>query len=213
MERQYFIYSDIKSDAETSMKLCDERINLSQEISDLEREGFASDNKGWVIYRLQEKSEESLDFFQQALKIGKQLTNDQLMASSLNHLGAVYRKLEMYEEAMGYFIQINELDQSKVDKRTIAAVYNNRGICEWSMSKQEEALQSLGDSLKICREINNKERIVQTLRNISELSIRLGHYKKAELELLEAKEICKKTGLQNWLISINSDLKELYNKK
>ncbi|MBD2130112.1 tetratricopeptide repeat protein [Microcoleus sp. ZQ-A2] len=131
-----------------------------------------------IYVRLGEYTQ-SLNYYQQALAIAKELNDPDREVTTLNSMARVYTRLGDYTKALDYLQQAlargqqsNNPDRKVTTLNSIGEVYENLG-------QYAKALEYLQQAVTIRRELNDPYGEATALNNIGEVYENLGQYPKA----------------------------------
>ncbi|MHA1251258.1 MAG: tetratricopeptide repeat protein [Candidatus Helarchaeota archaeon] len=108
---------------------------------------------------------EALDFFLKELKNIDDETscNDRLLV--LEYVGQCYRHLKQYNEAINYFKKALEITENENQKQ-VCELLRHLGSCYSANGNHIESLKCLEQSLRIAREVRDKEYKAELLYGI-----------------------------------------------
>jgi len=106
------------------------------------------------LYNARGKSQESLDYFNQALMVIHSVGDHRSEAQTLDNIGQVYQSLGDKQKALDYFNQALAIFRAVRDHRSEAQTLDNIG----------QVYQSLGDKQKALDYFNQASRLRQTLK-------------------------------------------------
>ena len=129
-----------------------------------------------LVYQDQKKYESSLENYFHALK----LTNDPVLKANIwSNLGGIYNDLGKYDYAIQYSDSALKVSESIGDNRTIAANLANIGSAFTALKKYGDAERNLLRALSLADSSHILNEQMQIEKNLSELYIQKGDYKKA----------------------------------
>lgn len=117
-------------------------------------------------YRLTGNNVNSLESLLFALRLYKELADNQGIALVSDDIGRIYRFLGNYPVALGYHLDALEIFTKEEDKHGIASSLINTGIVYRNLGNTNNALKNYNKALSICREINDFETTVSALISI-----------------------------------------------
>jgi tetratricopeptide (TPR) repeat protein len=119
-----------------------------------------------IVYEIQGKLKEALQYHQQALKIDREIGSKKGEASDLGNIGNVYEIQGKLKEAFQYHQQALKIHQEIGSKKGEASDLCNIGNVYQIKGKLKEALQYYQQALKIDREIGHKKGEASDLGNM-----------------------------------------------
>lgn len=135
----------------------------------------------------------ALDYFQQSLKIAREIRDHKGEASSLNNMGLISRRQGQYQQALDYFQQSLVIMREINDHYGIATNLSNLGNVYQHLSQYPKALDYFQQSLKIAREISGSKGEANILNNMGIVYRRQGHYPQALDYFQQSLMIARKT--------------------
>jgi len=138
--------------------------------------------------------EKALSYYEEALKIRREIGDVKGEGGCLNNIGIVYRNLGQYEKALSYYEDSLEIFREIGDVKGEGTVLNNIGIVYRNLGRYEQALSYNEEALKISREIGDVEGEGRTLNSIGAVYDYLGQYEKALSCYEESLEINREIG-------------------
>jgi diguanylate cyclase (GGDEF)-like protein len=155
------------------------RMLQERQLRDSNREGvgWALTDIGTVYWHLGEFSR-SLEYQQEALRIGEELNNPRLLEIALNNIGLVYYKMGSLEESLEHHLHSLALKQKRGNHRGAAASLTNIGIIYRHMESTLQALDAHRQALAIYEELKSPRGIAQCFVNIGLVYEDLGDFEK-----------------------------------
>jgi len=136
------------------------------------------------------------NYVNDAMKIGKEIENESVIAKSYNILGIVFDITDKWDSALYCYDKAIEFSIKSNSKNTHASTLNNIGLIYWNKGDNDEAIKFYNKSLNLFEELDDQKGIGNALNNIG-----LIYW---EQERLEEALIYQREGLQNYL-SINHE--------
>lgn len=121
----------------------------------------------------------SLQTFQEALVIAREIKESQGEGAILSNIGEVYRRLGQYSQALEFYNPALSIFKQLGDKANLAATLNNIGSVYDSLGQYTKSLEFYNQSLVIVKEIGDKASEGKTLNNIGLIYDNLGQYTQA----------------------------------
>jgi serine phosphatase RsbU (regulator of sigma subunit) len=106
------------------------------------------------------KSKEALENFSEALKISRQLKDQELLVYSLSSIGSLYSETGEYNKSIEYHLQALEIETQRGSNEGIAGEYTNLGYVYQAMGKLPEALESY---LKVIKYVEKDSYILSSV--------------------------------------------------
>jgi signal transduction histidine kinase len=154
----FFIINSVKPDEVDSL------IRLLPNISDqAEKSKILNDICLKMVYA---NPDSAMHFGEEALSIGKQLGDNEIIGKSFNRIGIVYDVENNWDAALIYYDSALMYATRAKDSITIASAYNNIGLVYWNKSYYDRAVENFFISLKIFEELGIKRGVANTYNNI-----------------------------------------------
>src|SRR5919202_3754137 len=131
-----------------------------------------------IYVRLGEYTQ-SLNYYQQALAIAKELNDPDREVTTLNSMGRVYTRLGEYTKALDYLQQALARGQQSNNPDRKVTTLNKVGEVYENLGQYAKALEYLQQAVTIRRELNDPYGEATALNNIGEVYESLGQYPKA----------------------------------
>ncbi|MFN6468685.1 MAG: CHAT domain-containing protein [Nostoc sp. SerVER01] len=122
---------------------------------------------------------EALQSWEQALKIYREIENNEGEANCLNNLGGAYFSLGEYQQAIEYHQQSLAIKREIGDRQGKANCLNNLGGAYFSLGEYQQAIDYYQQSLTIKREIGDRQGKANCLNNLGGAYFSLGEYQQA----------------------------------
>ncbi len=123
--------------------------------------------------------EQSIDKYQQALRIFRRTHSEKLEGTALNNIGWAYDDLDQYQKALEYYEQSLTVRRKIGDITGEGVTLNNIGVVYKSLGQYRKALEYYEQALTIRRKTGNIIGEGVTLNNIGLIYDNLGQYQKA----------------------------------
>ncbi|GIL11437.1 MAG: adenylate cyclase [Chloroflexota bacterium] len=149
---------------------------------------------GWLVGYIMRNHDEGEAYFQDALRLAREIGDLRGIAWALNGLGVLAHWRQRHAEAIRHYEESLELARQIGDQTRIAGALNNLGLVKKELGEYDEARQRLEESLEIFRAIGNRAGIASPLTNLGDLAGKLGQHEKAREYYTEALKIHKEIG-------------------
>jgi len=157
---------------------------------------------GSAYYHLDENNK-SIKYYEQALKIAREIGNRKFEGTWLVELGIVYTHISKYRQAKEYLEQALKIAQEIGDRRLEGNCLGNIGQVFDNLSEHKKAIEYSEKALEIAREIGDRRSEGRWLGDLGYFNIDLGEYRKSinyfELALEIAREIGDQSLKGRWL--------------
>src|SRR5262249_37979828 len=109
-----------------------------------------------IASRSLNRHENAIGYFEQALKISKEMKDRASEGRSLNNLGNTYYSMRRYEKAVEYYEEALAIRQEVKDRASEGRALNNLGNAYRSMRRNERAIEYYEEALAIRREVKDR---------------------------------------------------------
>ena len=201
-------YKEVSTD--TAMKYATEGLDLGRKIG-FQREIARSYQLIGIIYRLQAKYIEALDFFEKSNEIYKELNYKPGIAGCLNSKGILYRRLGQIDKGLNFYLESLKIYDEIGDKQKIAEVSNNIGTIYQAKGILDTALIYYNISFSINKVLDDKSFIGNYYINIGEIYENQGKYDSAEYYYFKSLNIFKELDNKGSFVYSNLYLGNYYN--
>jgi tetratricopeptide (TPR) repeat protein len=148
---------------------------------------------GMVLGHLGEPLE-AKSWYEQSLKINKELGNKSGIAITLHQLGNIAYLQGDYKEARSKYEEAKEAFEELGGKGHVAAVLHQLGMIAQQQGDYEEARKLYGESFELEKELGNRLGIAITLHQLGVLAKNQGDYDEARKFSMESFEIAEELG-------------------
>jgi len=159
----------------------------------LKYQAIALSNIGYV-HKTHGNTIKTLEYWNNSLKIQKEINDIEGLSSTLNNLGYIYKSQGDIEKALEFYHESLKLCQQRDDQAGEALSFNNIGLIYYNQGDIEKALEYCQHSLKIRKEIDHKSGVAQTLNNIGVIYDNQGHKDSALIYFHESLNIRQEIG-------------------
>jgi CHAT domain-containing protein/Tfp pilus assembly protein PilF len=140
------------------------------------------------------EQQKALEFYNQALLIGRAVGDRSGVATTLNNIGGVYSGLGENQKALDFYNQALPILRAVGNRSVEAATLNNIGGVYSALGEQQKALEYYDQALPIVRAVGNRSGEASTLTNIGGVYSALGEQQKALEFLNQALPISRAVG-------------------
>lgn len=142
----------------------------------------------------QGKYAESLEKFNEGLRICQSNKTEQLEAAFLEKIGLTYRKMKEYEKSIETYERTASLYGKLKDLQRERRAYSAIGSIYMSTNNYEKALEYMNQALRVARLSRDKKEIGGTLGNIANVHYLTGNYDSAIRCYESSIDLMKETG-------------------
>lgn len=147
-----------------------------------------------TVFMNQNKDEDALRFYREAIVYKEKAGNQKELASTYNNIGSIYMSKLNYDSALYYFNISLELRQQANDQRGLGIVHKNMGECYFKQGDLKTAEENFALSLDYRRKANDQTGIASTLIAFGKLRNTQGKYSEGLAFLLEGDSLARATG-------------------
>ncbi|EGK88074.1 Tetratricopeptide TPR_1 repeat-containing protein [Microcoleus vaginatus FGP-2] len=147
-----------------------------------------------ICYRSHQKYDSSLNCFQEALGIARQVNNRKTEAHILWNIGRSYQNWEKYEEAIAHSQQSREIYQQLGKEKDVADSWYWMGDCYRQWGKYEQALDAAQQALALHQELDDQLRIALAYYQLGRIYQDWGKYEEALAHYQQSREVYQQLG-------------------
>ncbi len=140
--------------------------------------GLFLEKFGLFYYKL-EQYQKSLEYFEQASVVSRNIDDANAFGNALYFIGGIYKNWGQYPKALGYYQRASVIKHHVGDKFMESSCLTGLGIIYRNLSNYEKALEYLQQALVIDRELENKRSESFDLSDIGTVYYALSQYQKA----------------------------------
>jgi tetratricopeptide (TPR) repeat protein len=152
----------------------------------------------------------AIKYYEEALKISKNLNHHQHIGNSLCDIGSAYLMLGDYPKSIEYIEKAFKIDKNNGDKHGEAIRLGNLGSNYFFMGDYPKAIIYLEKSLKNLHQYNDKKTIGKYLANLGNTYLHMGKFQKSSEHLEDALKISQEIGNKDGESANLSSLGNLY---
>ncbi|MHC1776136.1 MAG: tetratricopeptide repeat protein [Lentimicrobium sp.] len=192
--------------ANEALKMANEALELSNVKGNKAEKATALKNLGIAHYYLS-NYRQSLEYYEQALVIYKQIKDDDGIGSTLNNSGLILETQGDYSGALKRYMEASALFSKTEEKNEkLALSYTNLGNAYYTLGRFDKALDYLSQALKIHEKTGDSTGLSKSYNNIGNIFLSLKDYKVAAGYYHKAEYINKR---QNNLKSLSTSYNNL----
>ena len=150
-------------------------------------------NWGWC-QKSNNKHEQSLDYYQNALNIINKIQHFKYKASCLFSIGRVYQNWEKYEQAINYYEKSRELYQQLGKEKTVANIWYWVGDCYKELGKYQQAVDCQNKKLAKYQQLEDKVNIALAYYQLGRIYQGWGKYEQAISYYEQSRELYQQLG-------------------
>lgn len=184
------IYAQLEN-YEKALEFAEKSYKIEEQIGN--KDGMASDlDHMGTMYGALNEYDRSLSCFHKALEINKEIDNDAGVKNNLHNIGDTYYRLKDYPKALDYYTQSLEIKTPKDEKSLRAYSLGGLGrlypkLPDTSLvrigirpaDKYRKGIETLEESIRLAKEIEDRELQMDCWKSISELNEEQKNYPKA----------------------------------
>lgn len=185
-------YSLRNKNPDKAIELATEAANISKSFSFKEGTGRSYLTIGWCEF-LKNNNKKSLEDSNAALKIFRELKDNENLAYVYNNLGNIYNSMGDFDKALEYYNKGLGLHRDTSNSRGESHTLNNIGLVYYRKGDYSNALKHHLFSLAIKQQLNDKSGEATSLIQIGDVYHRIGDHANALENLLKAIMIKRET--------------------
>jgi tetratricopeptide (TPR) repeat protein len=170
-------------------------------------------NTQGVSFVIRGNYNKAINYFNQNLKLSKEINDKLGIAKVLNNFGAVYFRQGNYSKSINYYTKSLKLNQELKNRLGTANVLNNIGNIYIDQGDYNKAIDYYSQSLKIKEEIGDKSGIAGCLNNLGNSSIDRQNYEDALNYYLRSLEIMEDIGSKQGIAKVLNNIGNIYIKQ
>jgi tetratricopeptide (TPR) repeat protein len=140
------------------------------------------------------QKQEALKYYEQSLRINKEVGDRGVEGTMLSNLGAVYDDLGQKQEALTYYEQALQITREVGDRGVEGTTLSNLGLVYSALGQKQEALTYYEQALQIVREVGDRGVEGATLNNLGGVYDDLGQKQEALTYYEQALPIRREVG-------------------
>ena len=145
------------NDPEAAISSYIQALGFFEKIDNKRGEGKVYNNIG-VLYR-DNNNDASLEYFNKALDIGRQISNKALIATAYLNIGGLYFRQQSYNQALKYYGQSQDIFSVLKDSVNLIQCAQNRGVAYYYLNQLDMAEQLLSDANKKAKAMDLNESV------------------------------------------------------
>lgn len=185
-------YSLRNKNPDKAIEIATEAANLSKSLSFKQGIGRSHLTIGWCEF-LKNNNKKSLEESNTALKIFRELKDNENLAYVYNSLGNIYNSMGDFDKALEYYNQGLGLHRNTSNSRGESHTLNNIGLVYYRKGDYSNALKHHLFSLAIKQQLKDKSGEATSLIQIGDVYHRIGDHANALENLLKAMMIKRET--------------------
>ncbi len=166
---------------------------------------------GWC-HRLSKKYEQSLLYYQKALKIAEELPNYKYKANIFYNIGRVYQDWGKYELAIDYHQQSQGLYQQLGREKSVANQWDWMADCNREWGKYEQAIKCANQNFALRQQLDDQVNIAYAYYQLGQIYQAWGKYEQAINHYQQSQEAYQQLGreksvanLWDWMAYCNRE--------
>ena len=138
------------------------------------------------LYSEQKNSKKAFEYAFKAIKQEEKVNAKGALSVTLSNIATMYLNEEKYDSSLFYYRRALPMAEELKDTFSVALTLSHIGTAYTKLKQYQAAYESDMKSLKLCRDKQFKDLIINCLTNLGELEIIFGRYDNAEKYFLEA---------------------------
>lgn len=192
-----------------SLKYYQQALDESGKLADSGLMSVAYNNIG-LVYKKMKRYDFAIRYLERSQSIDQARGDSVGVAEVCNNLGIIYTSLRMFEKGLQCYNQSFSIIKGISDSSFYSLIYNNLGDLYLAMGNYSLALELAQKSVAIDRALLSEAELATSLQTRGKVFVHLRRYDEALADYLEAEVICRRNSLLGELISLYSELADLY---
>lgn len=138
--------------------------------------------------------DKTIEYFEQALRLNRELKEDDGIVTNLNNLGALYQAIGDYNNSIAYLEEALKLDKANGNEEDLGIYLNNLGNNYLKLGQYQKALEYFNQALQLDLPTNNTSQLAADYNNIGYVLKESGQYDEAIQNLTMAANMFLKSG-------------------
>lgn len=139
-----------------------------------------------LLYHQQGFTDEAMQYYFEALEIGKELEDKTASMHIMGNMGTLYLDLGQLERGIEIFERGLEIALAEKADRQAGIFYNNIGSCQQEMGQLESAMNSYQEAMTLFESLDDPMGKLRTHHNIGKVLLDIGQEEKAITHLESA---------------------------
>jgi signal transduction histidine kinase len=165
-----------------------------------------------IIYYDLELYDSSINLYNEALKIRRQLDDDLGVARLFNKIGIIYQRQGDFSKSLYYQQNALSLFEKTNDLLGTSYALNNIGILQQNLGRYDEAISYHNQSIAFKKKINDRQGLVQSYVNVANIFKIKEEYNKAEEYYSKAVDMSRELNNKEYLSNALNNLGSLQHK-
>ncbi len=149
-----------------------------------------------MVYFFQQKWEQALYFYQQALNAAEKLKNKEGISIAYNNIANIYQKQKQPQQAFDYYNKALKIQRELADSASMGNCLMNIATNHLEQNQLKEVSAPLNEALNIAKKIGDNEIIALCYMHLSVLYSKTGEINKAAGMLKSGEELSLNTGYE-----------------
>ncbi|PKP04102.1 MAG: hypothetical protein CVU14_00830 [Bacteroidetes bacterium HGW-Bacteroidetes-9] len=194
----------LDQEPEKALTLANEALKLANETGNKADKAYALKNLGNVHYYIA-NYRQSLEYFEQALTIYKQIEDKDGIGSTLNNSGLILELQGDYSGALKRYIEASTIFSNISNEKKLALSYTNIGNVYYTLGRYDKSLDYLSQALRIQEKSGDSLGLSKSYNNIGNIYLSVGDQKLA-FDFYHKAELINKSmnNLKSLAISYNN---------
>jgi tetratricopeptide (TPR) repeat protein len=184
-------YNATYNNPKKAFNLVEEALKTASQINWIKGKSLAMRQKGVIYYSIADNLN-SMEAFQQALKIGGSVNNKLFQASIYNNLANIYADMKLFDKALHNYYQLLSIAKELNNKKEQIKALTNIGIVQTETIAIDKGISNLKEALSLAKKEKNEFFIAAILNNLGLAYKRKKDYLKSLNYYSEANTLAKR---------------------
>ena len=163
-----------------------------------------------IVYFFQEKWDEALYFYQQALGVAKKQKSKEGISIAYNNMANIYQKKQQPKEASDFYRKALKIQRELADSSSMCNCLMNIATNHLEQEQLRSAFTPLNEALEIAEQIGDNEIIALCYMNMGVLFSKTGEMNKATEMLKQGEELSLEAGYEQVRQKILNTASDIY---
>ncbi len=192
---QYAVMATYAGDYDNAISALDETLKQTEQYPNETLRARTLMQTG-MVYFFQQKWDQALYFYQQALNAAEKLKNREGISIAYNNIANIYQKQQQPQQAFDFYNKALKIQRELADSASMCNCLMNIATNHLEQNQLKEAFEPLTEALDIAGKIGDNEIIALCYMHLGVLYSRTGEMDKVASMLKQAEELSLETGYE-----------------
>ena len=192
---QYAVMATYAGDYDNAISALDETLKQTEQYPNETLRARTLMQTG-MVYFFQQKWDQALYFYQQALNAAEKLKNREGISIAYNNIANIYQKQQQPKQAFDHYNKALKIQRELADSASMCNCLMNIATNHLEQNQLKEVPAPLNEALDIAKKIGDNEIIALCYMHLGVLYSKTGEIDKAAVMLKQAEELSLETGYE-----------------